>query len=117
MRQLGDAFRRFELEQAKNADQLKASKPLEKNGNLTENDLMTLNDREWLNDSVINEYFKLILKSSVTGIFRWYAVTWDRQVPGSEKMKMRSPGTFGPRFEKSQVTAISKKLNLGSFFK
>jgi len=64
MRQLGDAFRRFELEQAKNADQLKASKPLEKNGNLTENDLMTLNDREWLNDSVINEYLKLILKSS-----------------------------------------------------
>lgn len=64
MRQLGDTFRRFQLEQAKNADKLKSSKPLEKNGNLTEDDLLTLNDREWLNDSVINEYLKLIVRSS-----------------------------------------------------
>ena len=64
MFRLEEAFRLFELEQAKNAEKLKTSKPLEKNGNLTEVDLLTLNDREWLNDSVINEYLKLIVKSS-----------------------------------------------------
>ena len=69
MFRLEEAFRLFELEQAKNAEKLKTSKPLEKNGNLTEVDLLTLNDREWLNDSVINEYLKLIVRSSGTGIF------------------------------------------------
>jgi len=64
MFRLEEAFRLFELEQAKNAEKLKTSKPLEKNGNLTEVDLLTLNDREWLNDSVINEYLKLIVRSS-----------------------------------------------------
>jgi hypothetical protein len=51
-----------------------------------------------------------------TQIVGWYAVTWDPAVPGSKKSKMRSPGTLGPRFEKSQVTAFSIFANLGLFF-